>query len=80
MSHIQETFDALFNEELYKEKLKSGGGKLSYKAFQGALMIFLYRQEPRFHQPFQLLSYLMDVDALMIKWRRELKILSVKAS
>uniref|UniRef100_A0A1I8FID4 WASH-7_C domain-containing protein n=1 Tax=Macrostomum lignano TaxID=282301 RepID=A0A1I8FID4_9PLAT len=38
------------------------------KSFQGALMIALYRDEPRFSQPFHLLTLLMDTDALLTKW------------
>uniref|UniRef100_A0A1I8FS44 Tryptophan 2,3-dioxygenase n=1 Tax=Macrostomum lignano TaxID=282301 RepID=A0A1I8FS44_9PLAT len=37
----------------------------SHKSFQGALMIALYRDEPRFSQPFHLLTLLMDTDALL---------------
>ena len=32
-------------------------------------MISLYRDEPRFNQPFKLLTLLMDIDALLTKWR-----------
>lgn len=46
-----------------------GERRLSHKAFQGALLISLYRDEPRFHQPFQVLTLLMDIDSLMTKWR-----------
>ena len=49
----------------------SGERRLSHKAFQGAMMIYLYRDEPRFHQPFQLLTLLMDIDSLLTKWRRK---------
>ena len=51
--------------------LSSGERRLSHKAFQGALLISLYREEPRFHQPFQVLTLLMDIDSLMTKWRCE---------
>ena len=40
---LQRVFDALFSEEEHKRLLKSGDVRLSYKAMQGALMIFLYR-------------------------------------
>ncbi|KAK3594661.1 hypothetical protein CHS0354_003585 [Potamilus streckersoni] len=33
------------------------------------LMISLYRNEPRFNQPYQLLTLLMDMDSLVGKWR-----------
>lgn len=32
-------------------------------------MITFYRDEPRFNQPHQLLSLLMDIDSLITKWR-----------
>ena len=48
-----------------------GERRLSHRAFQGAMMIYLYRDEPRFHQPFQLLTLLMDIDSLLTKWRRK---------
>ncbi|CAH1778049.1 unnamed protein product [Owenia fusiformis] len=65
----KETFESIFNEELYEMAIKRGERRLSHKAFQGAMMIFLYRDEPRFHQPSQLLSLLMDIDSLLTKWR-----------
>uniref|UniRef100_A0A1I8JP70 Tryptophan 2,3-dioxygenase n=1 Tax=Macrostomum lignano TaxID=282301 RepID=A0A1I8JP70_9PLAT len=46
-----------------------GERNFSHKSFQGALMIALYRDEPRFSQPFHLLTLLMDTDALLTKWR-----------
>jgi tryptophan 2,3-dioxygenase len=36
---------------------------------QGALMISLYRDEPRFNQPYHILNLLMDIDSLITKWR-----------
>lgn len=46
-----------------------GERRFTHKAWQGALMISFYRDEPRFNQPYQLLNLLMDVDALITKWR-----------
>ncbi|XP_041359495.1 tryptophan 2,3-dioxygenase-like isoform X3 [Gigantopelta aegis] len=43
--------------------------RMSSKALTGALMISLYREEPRFNQPFQMLTLLKEVDSLMAKWR-----------
>lgn len=34
-------------------------------------MITLYRDEPRFSQPHQILTALMDIDSLITKWRCE---------
>ncbi|KHJ84414.1 hypothetical protein OESDEN_15872 [Oesophagostomum dentatum] len=36
---------------------------------KGALMIYFYRDMPRFSQPYQILTYLMDIDSLFTKWR-----------
>lgn len=44
--------------------------RFSHKAMHGALMISLYRDEPRFNQPYQLLVTLMDIDSLLTKWRQ----------
>jgi len=46
---------------------------LTYQAFQGAMMISVYRDEPRFHQPFQILKTLTDIDSLFTKWRCTLR-------
>ena len=48
-----------------------GERRISHSAFQGAMMISLYRDEPRFHQPYQLLTLLMDLDTQLTKWRCE---------
>ncbi|KAK2169802.1 hypothetical protein LSH36_7g21017, partial [Paralvinella palmiformis] len=64
-----DAFDSIVTVDAYNECLIRGDRRLSYLAFQGALMIFLYHDEPRFHQPFQVLNLLMDIDSLMTKWR-----------
>jgi tryptophan 2,3-dioxygenase len=43
---------------------------LSHKATQAALLIFLYREEPILHSPFNFLSRLMDMDELFTTWRQ----------
>ena len=40
---LQRVFDVLFSEDEHKRLLERGDVRLSYKAMQGALMIFLYR-------------------------------------
>ncbi|KAJ3587529.1 hypothetical protein NHX12_011126 [Muraenolepis orangiensis] len=65
----KEVFTSLFDEKRHDHLLSKGERRLSYKALQGALMIYFYREEPRFQVPFQLLTSLMDIDALMTKWR-----------
>lgn len=65
----RQTFDSIFDVDLYQSYIARGERRFSHKAFQGAMMISLYRDEPRFHQPFQILTLLMDIDSLMVKWR-----------
>ncbi|KAM4809619.1 tryptophan 2,3-dioxygenase [Rhinophrynus dorsalis] len=65
----KEVFTALFDEKRHEHLLSKGERRLSYKALKGALMIYFYREEPRFQVPFQLLTSLMDIDTLMTKWR-----------
>ncbi|XP_040274515.1 tryptophan 2,3-dioxygenase [Bufo bufo] len=65
----KEVFTALFDEKRHVHLLSKGERRLSYKALKGALMIYFYREEPRFQVPFQLLTSLMDIDILMTKWR-----------
>ncbi|NXE94911.1 T23O dioxygenase, partial [Menura novaehollandiae] len=60
---------SLFDEKRHEHLLSKGERRLSYKALKGALMIYFYREEPRFQVPFQLLISLMDLDVLMTKWR-----------
>ena len=61
----------MFNEDAHEALRQRGMRRFSLKALQGALMISLYRDEPRFHQPSQILLALMDIDSLITKWRCE---------
>ncbi|GFX92430.1 tryptophan 2,3-dioxygenase [Trichonephila clavipes] len=63
------TFESLFDVERHDALVSRGERRFSHKALQGALMISLYREEPRFNQPFHILTQLMDIDALITKWR-----------
>uniref|UniRef100_A0A8C1G6N3 tryptophan 2,3-dioxygenase n=1 Tax=Cyprinus carpio TaxID=7962 RepID=A0A8C1G6N3_CYPCA len=65
----RDIFLSLFDEKRHDHLVSTGQRRLSYKALQGALMIYFYREEPRFQVPFQLLTSLMDIDTLMTKWR-----------
>lgn len=65
----QAAFESIFNESLHNALVSRGERKFVYGAFQGAVMITLYRDEPRFSQPHQVLTALMDIDSLITKWR-----------
>jgi len=69
LKKLQDTFDVIFNKEKYEILRYRGDRRLTWGALQGALLIFFYREEVLFHQPFQFLSGLMDIDSLLTKWR-----------
>ena len=80
----KEQFDSIFYPEMHNALVKRGERRFSHKALLGALMIICYRsvlslqpfliifwssEQPRFHQPHQMLIALMDIDSLITKWR-----------
>lgn len=72
LKQIEETarvFESLFDESRYRELQEKGTFRLQHKAIQAALLILLYRDQPAFNLPFQLLTRLQDIDELMTTWR-----------
>lgn len=65
----RDLFDSVFDVRIHNALKARGERRLTHRALQGALMISFYREEPRFNQPYQLLTLLMDVDSLITKWR-----------
>lgn len=65
----KELFQSIFDQNVHNGLVARGERRFSHKALQGAMMISFYRNEPRFNQPYQLLTLLMDIDALITKWR-----------
>ncbi len=64
-------FEALINSKKHNILIKQRKKRLSHKATQAALLIFLYRDEPILHSPFNLLSRLITVDELFTSWRQK---------
>ncbi|XP_054164066.1 tryptophan 2,3-dioxygenase-like isoform X2 [Oppia nitens] len=64
-----ELFDSIFDVNKHNALMARGDRRFTHKALQGALMVSLYRDEPRFNQPFHILMLLMDIDSLITKWR-----------
>ncbi|XP_046394532.1 tryptophan 2,3-dioxygenase [Ischnura elegans] len=62
-------FDSVFDEAAHEALVARGERRFSHRALQGAIMITFYRDEPRFSQPHQMLTLLMDIDSLITKWR-----------
>lgn len=64
------SFEAMIDPNKHNELIEKKKKRLSHKATQAALLIFLYRDEPILHSPFNLLSKLMDMDELFTTWRQ----------
>ncbi len=65
IANVQKQFDALFTEDTGEKR----AWRLSQKALQAGLFINLYRDKPALQIPFQIMSYLMDIDETMTLWR-----------
>nr|ADN78296.1 tryptophan oxygenase [Lygus lineolaris] len=62
-------FDSVLDPKIHDALVARGERRFTHRALQGAIMITFYRDEPRFSQPHQLLTLLMDIDSLVTKWR-----------
>ena len=65
LAELQKTetsYSTVLEREIHDELRKKGDRRFSHKAMMGALLIFQYRDEPRFNQPYQILNLLMDID------------------
>lgn len=69
ISKRREVYQTIFEESAHDALVSRGERTFTYKALQGAIMITLYRDEPRFNQPHQILALLMDIDSYITKWR-----------
>ncbi|KAH8420220.1 hypothetical protein KR009_007518 [Drosophila setifemur] len=65
----REVYHSIFDPAVHEALVRRGDRRFSHRALQGAIMITFYRDEPRFSQPHQLLTLLMDIDSLITKWR-----------
>jgi len=65
------SFQTVLDPKIHAELVAEGQRRFSHKAFQGALMIYMYREEPKYSLPFQLLTLLTDMDASMTRWRHQ---------
>lgn len=65
----RQSFNCLFDENLYEQYKQEGHFKLSHNATLAALFIRLYRDEPLLQLPFKVLNKLMDIDAQLTTWR-----------
>lgn len=62
-------FEAALDPDAYADLVESGARRMSFRAFQAALFISLYRDEPALQEPHRLLELLIDVDEGFTTWR-----------
>ena len=65
----EKMFNSLFDESVFSKMVDKGKFRLSYKATHAALLILLYRDKAILHNPYRLLSKLIDLDELLTTWR-----------
>lgn len=65
----KQKFEGIFDEALHASAKEEGKWRLSWKALQAALFITVYRDTPILQAPYALLTKVMDVDALLARWR-----------
>lgn len=62
-------YDALFDPDKHELERAAGRLRMSQRAFQAAVFITLYRDQPALQEPSRLLELLMDVDEGFTTWR-----------
>jgi tryptophan 2,3-dioxygenase len=60
---------ALLDDEIFSYVQPEQKWRMSRRAMEAALFIFLYREMPLLQQPWRVLSLLMDIDEQMALWR-----------
>ena len=65
----KQKFESIFDEQQHAAAQKEGRWRLSWKALQAALFITIYRDTPVLQAPYALLTKVMDIDALLARWR-----------
>jgi tryptophan 2,3-dioxygenase len=62
-------YEAIFDEDKHAAIARRGERRFSYRAFQAALFITLYRDLPALHEPHRVIELLMDLDEGFTAWR-----------
>ena len=67
--HVLTQYEALFDPAKHEIERAAGRLRLSQRAFQAAVFITLYRDQPALQEPSRLLELLMDIDEGFTAWR-----------
>ncbi len=70
--------EAVFDEAKHKALVASGERRFSYRAFQAALFITLYRDQPALHDGNRVLTLLMDIDEGFTTWRHRHALMALR--
>jgi tryptophan 2,3-dioxygenase len=62
-------YEAIFDPDKHAVMARTGERRLSYRAFQAALFITLYRDLPALQEPNRMIELLMDIDEGFTAWR-----------
>jgi tryptophan 2,3-dioxygenase len=62
-------YEALFDPDKHALEQAAGRLRMSQRAFQAAVFITLYRDQPALREPYHLLESLMDIDEGFTTWR-----------
>ena len=66
---VRKQYEAIFDADKHALERDAGRLRLSHRAFQAALFITLYRDQPALQEPFRLIELLMDLDEGFTAWR-----------
>lgn len=62
-------YEAIFEPDRHQHERDAGRLRMSHRAFQAAVFITLYRDQPALQEPFRLIELLMDIDEGFTTWR-----------
>jgi tryptophan 2,3-dioxygenase len=66
---VEDQYEALFDADKHALERAAGRLRLSQRAFQAAVFITLYRDQPALTEPYRMLELLMDIDEGFTTWR-----------
>jgi tryptophan 2,3-dioxygenase len=69
LDRTREQFNALFDKDIFDSLAEKGSFRMSQKSLLGAVFIDLYRDEPAFQQPYQIIEKLINIDEEFTQWR-----------
>lgn len=69
LERTQESFKMVLEAERHAELKAQGAWRLSFKATQAALFVFLYRDYPALQGPYRILQSLIEIDETWTQWR-----------